>query len=315
LGLLSRVGRSITRRVSDTSRHERPRVLILGGGGMLGHKLYQVLDESCDTWATVRGNAADYRRYRIFAESNLIDGVEVQNFDTIVRAFAMVRPSVVINAVGVIKQLPTAKDPILTLTINSILPHRLATLCNATGARFITLSTDCVFNGRLGMYQEADVADAEDLYGRSKYLGEVSAAGCLTLRTSIIGRELDTAHSLVEWFLSNRGGKVKGFREAIYSGLPTVALARLIEDLILKHPKLTGVYQVSADPINKYELLSLIRDEFQIDVQIEPDDDFRIDRSLNSNSFRRATGYSPLPWPSLIRDMVSDAARCSCYEV
>lgn len=289
------------------------RILIVGAGGMLGHKLYQILREKFEVRATVRGSVADYEKFGIFDLTDLIGGVDVQNFDTVIRAFAVSKPDVVINAVGVIKQLPTAKDPIVTLTINSIVPHRLAALSEAAGARFITLSTDCVFNGRRGMYSEADVTDAEDLYGRSKYLGEVTTGNALTLRSSIIGRELGTAHSLVDWFLSNRGGTVKGFRQAIYSGFPTVVMARLISDLIEQHPELAGLYQVSSEPINKYDLLLLLRDAFGVAVEIEAHNDFRIDRSLDSTRFREAVGFQPQPWPQMVQEMAADSRLTAAY--
>lgn len=282
------------------------RILIIGAGGMLGHKLYQVLRERFSVRATVRGSVEDYGRFGFFALDELIGGVDVQNFEKVEQAVAAAEPDVVINAVGVIKQLATAKDPIVSLTINSILPHRLSALCGAAGARLITMSTDCIFNGRKGGYTEADVSDAEDLYGRSKCLGEVSNEHSLTLRTSIIGHELGTAHSLVDWFLGNRGGKVKGFRRAIYSGFPTVVMARLIGDLIERHPRLSGLYQVSSSPINKYDLLCLIRDAYRADIVIEPDDDFVLDRSLDSTRFRAATGFVPQPWPELVHEMATD---------
>lgn len=282
------------------------RILIIGAGGMLGHKLYQVLRERYSVRATVRGSVEDYGRFGFFELDELIGGVDVQNFEKVEQAVAAVAPDVVINAVGVIKQLATAKDPIVSLTINSIFPHRLTALCGIAGARLITMSTDCIFNGRKGGYTEADVSDAEDLYGRSKYLGEVSNEHSLTLRTSIIGHELGTAHSLVDWFLGNRGGKVKGFRRAIYSGFPTIVMARLIGDLIERHPGLSGLYQVSSEPINKYDLLCLIRDAYGVDIEIEPDDDFVLDRSLDSTRFRAATGFVPQPWPELVHEMAND---------
>jgi dTDP-4-dehydrorhamnose reductase len=288
---------------------ESQRILIIGAGGMLGHKLYQVLRPRFDVRATVRGSAQEYEKFGIFDPNDLIGEVDVQNFEVVTRVVGSVKPDVIVNAVGVIKQLPTAKDPIVSLTINSILPHRLAALAETVGARFITLSTDCVFNGRRGMYTEDDVADAEDLYGRSKFLGEVTSGRALTLRSSIIGRELGTAHSLVEWFLSNRGGKIKGFRHAIYSGFPTVVMARLIGDLIERHPKLSGLYQVSSEPINKYDLLLLMRDAYQVDIEIERDEEFRINRSLDSTRFRQATGFEPQSWPEMVKAMASDRSK------
>lgn len=282
------------------------RVLILGGGGMLGHKLGQVYRERFETWVTLRGSFRDYERFDLFDRERVIESVDVFDFETVRHAFAVARPDVVINAVGVIKQLPTAKDPIVALTINSLFPHKLAELGRESNARLITLSTDCVFNGRRGMYTEADVADAEDLYGRTKFLGEATGENCLTLRTSIIGRELASSHSLVEWFLSNRGGKVKGFTNAIYSGFPTLVMAEIIADLIERQPNLSGLYHVSSEPINKFDLLKLLRDAYRVEIEIEADAEFRIDRSLDSKRFREATGFAPLSWPVMIKRMADD---------
>jgi dTDP-4-dehydrorhamnose reductase len=280
--------------------------LILGGGGMLGHKLAQVYRDRFETWVTVRSNSSSYERFNLFDGKRTLGGVDVTDFDTVLGAFASAVPEVVINAVGVIKQLPEAKDPITALAINSLFPHRLSALCRATGARLITLGTDCVFSGWRGMYTESDLADAEDLYGRTKFLGETTGPKCLTLRTSIIGRELGSSHSLVEWFLSNRGGKVKGYTKAIYTGFPTIIMADIIADLIEHHPKLSGLFHVSSAPISKYDLLCLIRDAYRVPVEIEPDTEFEIDRSLDSRRFRGATGFTPPSWEAMIAAMSAD---------
>jgi dTDP-4-dehydrorhamnose reductase len=273
---------------------------------MLGHKLGQLYRERFETWVTLRASFGEYERFKLFDRKRTVEGVDVFDFDSVTRAFATAQADVVINAVGVIKQLPTAKDPIVALTINSLFPHRLAALCREANARLITLSTDCIFNGRKGMYTEDDIADAEDLYGRTKYLGEATGENCLTLRTSIIGRELGSAHSLVEWFLSNRGGKVKGFTKAVYSGFPTIIMAGIIADLIERHPLLSGLYHVSSEPINKCELLRLMRDAYRVEIEIEPESDFRIDRSLDSKRFREATGFTSPAWPEMIKRMADD---------
>jgi len=282
------------------------RVLILGAAGMLGHKLWQVYRDRFDTWATVRSGYPEYAVYALFDPQRLLSGVDAFNFDTVVRALATVRPDAVINCIGIIKQLPTAKDPIVSLTVNSLFPHRLAHLCQAAGARLIHISTDCVFSGRKGMYSEDDISDAEDLYGRSKFLGEVDAPGCLTLRTSIVGRELQSANGLVEWFLSSRGGRVRGYTGAIYSGFTTLALADIIADVLDRHPALSGVYQVSSEPITKYDLLCLLRDASGIQIEIEPYPDVQIDRSLDSSRFRAATGFAPPPWAEMVGAMAAD---------
>lgn len=282
------------------------RVLILGGAGMLGHKLWQVYQNRFDTWVTVRTGYKAYAHYGLFDPQRMVDGVDVFNFDTVVEALATVRPDVVINCVGVIKQLAAAKDPIVSLTINSLLPHRLANLCQAAGARLIHISTDCVFSGRKGMYTEDDVSDAEDLYGRTKFLGEVSGPGCLTLRTSIIGREMQTASGLVEWFLSHQGGQVRGYTEAIYSGFTTQALAEIVARLISDYPEMSGLYQVSTAAINKYELLKLIGQAYESDTVIEPYDEVAIDRSLDSRRFWSEVDFQPPTWPEMIMAMAND---------
>ena len=170
-------------------------------------------------------------------------------------------------------------------------------------ARFIHMSTDCVFSGRDGLYRESDFADADDLYGRSKYLGEVDYPNAITLRTSIIGHELGGgARSLVGWFLA-QDGSVQGYSKAIFSGLPTVELARVIKDYVLPRPEMNGLWHVSAEPIDKLELLRLVAKAYGKQIEIRPDDSVRIDRSLNSDRFRAETGFEPLPWPELVRSM------------
>ena len=284
------------------------KVLIIGGTGMLGHKAAQILKrkKKLDVYATVRSNFQKIERLAIFDKTNTFENVDVENHQTLKDIINGLKPEFILNAVGIIKQLESSKDVIKTLTINAIFPHRLAELAAETGAKVITVSTDCVFRGDKGNYKETDVSDATDLYGKSKNLGELIGENCLTVRTSIIGREIGSAHSLVEWFLSNRGGKVKGFTNAIYSGFPTVVLAELIADLIIEQPDLNGLYHVSSRPINKYELIKLINEKFDARVEIEPFDDFYIDRSLNSEKFQNETGFAPPEWETMIERMASD---------
>lgn len=282
------------------------RLLILGGGGMLGHKLVQTFHDDFETWTALRGSAHAYARYGLFDPARTLSGVDVSNGDSLVDAFSRVRPDAVINCVGIIKQLPTAHDPVSSLTINSLLPHRLQRLCLASGARLIHFSTDCVFSGRRGMYTEDDPSDALDLYGRTKFLGETIGPGALTIRSSIVGRELSSASGLVEWFLSQRGRRVEGYTRAIYTGFTTRAMAAIVGDLLRNHPDMHGTVQVSSEPINKYELLRLLRDAYGIDVEIAPSDRVQIDRSLDSTRFRRATGFTPPAWPAMIADMAAD---------
>jgi dTDP-4-dehydrorhamnose reductase len=282
------------------------RILIFGAGGMLGHKLCQRLIKNHEVSATVRGGADKVANYGIFDGVSFVENVDVTDTAAVEHAVETARPEVVINAAGVIKQLPSASDVINTLSVNSIFPNLLAELAAKHNFRLICISTDCVFNGEKGGYTEEDKPDAYDLYGQSKRFGEVTGANCLTIRTSIIGRELGTSHSLVDWFLSNRGGSVKGFTKAIYSGFPTVVFADIIERLITEWKDLSGLFHVSSEPIDKYSLLRMINDAFDAEISIEPSDELAIDRSLDSKKFRELTGFVPKPWPEMISEMAAD---------
>ncbi len=284
------------------------RILIIGGGGMLGHKLVQVWQNGYDVWTTIRNNFQYYEKYKIYRPDRTFENINVQNISLVRDLIEQIKPNVVVNAIGVIKQVPLAKNVIATLSINSIFPHQVSELSEEFQFRLINISTDCVFSGEKGNYTESDLADSHDLYGKSKNLGEVVTGNCLTLRTSIIGRELDTAHSLVEWFLSNRGKSVKGFVNAIYTGFPTIVLADILSNLIENYPNLCGLYHVSSEPINKYNLLSLINEAYRAEIEVEPFEDFVIDRSLDSNKFREATGFKPINWKEMIKRMAADNA-------
>jgi len=278
-------------------------ILVLGAAGMLGNAVlrYFAGRGQHDVIGSVR-TPASTRLLPAELQDRIVAGCDVENPDSLERVFGKVRPAVVINCVGIIKQLASANDPLQAIPINSLLPHRLAQLAAIAGARLIHMSTDCVFSGAKGMYKEADRSDAYDLYGRSKYLGEVDYPHAITLRTSIIGRELAGAQGLVDWFLSQRD-RVKGYRRAIFSGLPTVELARVMHDYVLPHAALRGLYHVSAEPIDKCSLLLEVAKAYGKPIEVVPDDEVTIDRSLDSSRFRAETGYAPPAWPALIARM------------
>ncbi|CAN7511106.1 SDR family oxidoreductase [Pseudomonas sp. LjRoot71] len=280
------------------------KVLVLGVTGMLGNAVFRVFaaDVACQAWGTLR-SASALHHFPQDSHAHLLCGVDVLDQDALIAVMSQVKPDVVINCVGLIKQLADAKDPLTALPINAMLPHRLARLCELSGARLIHISTDCVFSGRKGLYLESDLSDAEDLYGKSKYIGELQdLPHAITLRTSIIGHELGSNYALVDWFLSQEGG-VKGFTKAIFSGLPTVELARVMKDFVVPHPQLNGLYHVAAEPIDKFRLLSQVAAQYGKTIDIRPDDALVIDRSLDGSRFREATGYVAPEWPELIRRM------------
>jgi dTDP-4-dehydrorhamnose reductase len=282
------------------------RILILGGTGMLGHKLVQRLSLSFDVMTTVRGHRDKLPSLKLATSAQVISDIDLTRESDLTKVIERVEPHVVINAAGVIKQLPTSKDIVNTLMVNAILPHKLAALSSKHGFRLVVISTDCVFKGDRGAYREADPADALDLYGRSKNLGEVDCENCLTIRTSIIGREISSRHSLVEWFLNNRGGRVDGYTKAIYSGFPTIVFADIIRDLLLDHPDLSGLWHIASDPIDKFTLLKLIDRAYGAQIEIRPDASVVIDRSLDASRFRVATGFSSPSWAEMIDRMASD---------
>lgn len=270
---------------------------------MLGNAALRLFsgDENFEAFGTIR-SPNSVSLFPGENRSRLIHAPDVENLDGILRLFDQLKPEVVINCIGLVKQLSEADDPLAAIPINSILPHRLARICAVAGSRLIHMSTDCVFSGSKGGYTESDFADGKDLYGRSKFLGEVDYPNAITLRTSIIGHELSGHRSLIGWFLAQEG-KVKGFKRAVFSGLPTVELARVIKDHVIPDIGLRGLYHVSAEPINKFDLLALVAKAYGKQIDIEADEDFVIDRSLDSSRFREATGYKPASWVELVSSM------------
>lgn len=282
------------------------RILVLGATGMLGHTAFHHFTgvPGIDAWGTLR-SAGDLGLFAPEHRNRLIPHVDVLGADSLIRAMERAKPDIVLNAVGVVKQLAAANDPLSVLPLNAEFPHRLAALCGLAGTRMVHVSTDCVFSGRTGGYRESDPSDAEDLYGKSKYIGEVGGSShVITLRTSGIGHELNTSVGLLEWFLS-QSGQVRGFANAIYTGLPWIEFARVIEAYVLPRPDLHGVYQVASAPISKLHLLELFAAEYTHHLEIVPDFTVKVDRSLDSSRFQEATGYVAPPWPHMIRSMRS----------
>jgi len=291
------------------------KVLILGATGMLGHTLLSFLAgrPEFSVFATALCKEGLDRWFPPGLLQRIRGGVDAEPFDTVVRVLEEIHPDVVVNCVGVVKQVPLGKDPIATITVNALFPHRLARACGEAGIRMIHIGTDCVFSGEKGNYVESDLPDATDLYGRTKFLGEVDSPNCVTLRTSIIGHELSGRHGLIEWFLAQEGS-VRGFARAVFSGLPTVELAGVVADCVLPNEGLTGLYHVSSAPISKYELLRLVMERYGKRIRIERDETFVCDRSLDSTRFRGATGYRPPPWPEMVSRMHADFLRSTMYK-
>ena len=285
------------------------RILILGASGMIGSALYKRLSSASNL--ELYGGVRDLSIQKYFSASlqgGLVSCGDLSVNEAIHSILKKVNPDVVINCVGLTKHKKEADDPVIAMPINASMPHQFASACDDKGIRFIHISSDCVFSGAKGGYVEDDMPDASDLYGRSKALGEAIQGNAITLRTSTIGHELHTNYGLLEWFLS-QDKECQGFSKAIFSGLPSVVFAEVIKDFVLPNPDLRGLYHVSADPINKYELLELTAKIYNKKIEIKQDRVFTIDRSLNYQKFKAATGYIPASWPNLIESMYTNKSR------
>jgi dTDP-4-dehydrorhamnose reductase len=282
------------------------KILVLGATGMLGHKLIQGLSKDYEVTGTIRRDSSVFKKIPIFSETNLIGNIDGYKISTIDDAIKELDPDVVINCIGIVKQLKEAQDPVKSIIINSLFPNQLADICVSKNIRLIHYSTDCVFSGRKGKYVETDFPDADDLYGRTKFLGELNQSGCLTLRTSIIGRELVTAHSLIEWFLSQEGKSVNGFTKAIFSGLTTNSHANIVKKIIGGYPDLEGLYHLAGDPISKYELLTIVKKQYGLSIRINPDEHEVSDRSLSVAKFKSDTEIVIPSWLEMIKEMYED---------
>lgn len=283
-------------------------VLVIGGAGMLGHQLVTGLREGFEVRATLRASWEHYAGFGIFDPETTYCDVDVTDIGRVAAVLDAFLPDVVLNCAGLIKQREQAADPVMAIELNALFPHRLAALCRERKMRLVHFSTDCVFSGKTGRYLDDAPHDSQDLYGRTKSLGEVGAPGCLTLRTSIIGPELSNGFGLVEWFLTCKG-RTPGYTEMIFSGLTTLAMTRLVAHILTDHPDKDGVYNVSAARISKYDLLCLLRNALGLAVDIVPDKAVQCDRSLDSTRFQVAFGYIPPSWPEMIAELATVLRR------
>lgn len=290
------------------------KILVLGVTGMLGHVLFKELSkvEDFEVVGTTRNKDGLSSFFTPEELGRIRANVDADNFDTVIRAFAAVQPDIIINCIGIIKQLPISNDPLTAITVNAQLPHRISLVARSAGARLIHISTDCVFSGKKGDYTEQDPSDALDLYGRSKYLGEVTYPHCVTLRTSIIGHELKSNFGLVDWFI-NQTESVNGYTKAIYSGFSTLEMANIILNHVIPNEELNGVYHVSSEPISKYELLKIISKIYSKKIEINAYNNFVLDRSMRSDNFRKMAKYSPPSWDDMIIQMHKHFSSEECY--
>jgi dTDP-4-dehydrorhamnose reductase len=266
-----------------------------------------------EVFGTVRDKEQASRWFSPDLLHKCLGDVDAFYFNSLIHALATVKPEVVVNCIGIVKQSHLAADPVMSISINSLLPHRLAVACRLAGIRLIQMSTDCVFDGVRGNYREEDPPNALDIYGRTKALGEVTSAGCLTVRTSIICHELRGKLGLLEWFLAQKD-QVRGFTRAIFSGFPMITFTRIIAAHLLDDPGLSGLYHISSVPIAKYDLLKLVAKQYGKKIDIIADDSLKVDRSLDSSAFRKVTGYAPPSWAEMVAEMHQHYLSSNCYK-
>lgn len=284
------------------------RILILGASGMIGHRMWATLGERHEAIGVLRRTElGPLASIPGIDPKNALLGIEIQDISKLSKVIEDVKPDLVLNCVGIVKQLKDSNDHLKSISLNALFPHQLSKVCAENNARMIQFSSDCVFDGLKGNYVESDSANAQDLYGRTKALGEVDyLANVLTMRTSSIGREIFPHGGLVEWFLGNKGKSITGYKRAIYSGFPTKRLANIIADYIIPTPALSGILHVAGNSIDKYSLLTMIKNHFQLDIEILVNDQVSVVRSLNYERFSELTGFKAPSWKEMMKDLEVD---------
>ncbi len=284
------------------------KILVFGASGMIGHQMWYKLNKEFPghVYGTVRQSLNHYEQFKIFDSKYLIPNLDATDFAKVLQVLDQVKPDVVLNCIGITLRKPEAKNLELCTEVNSLFPQRLDKWAAQHQKRLIHFSTDCVFAGSDGMYSETSIPDAQDIYGKTKFLGEVSGSHSLTLRCPIIGREIEGKTELVEWFLKQKNNKIKGYANAIYSGITSAEMARQIILIIRKFSNLTGLYQISAAPISKYELLQLLNQISGLGVTIDKDEGYSTNKSLDSKKYRQVTGYVPPLWSAMLTEMMEE---------
>ena len=279
---------------------------------MLGHQMWRRVNEwakgsSHQVFGTVRKSKDHYQALGLPNTQNLFDGVDVGEFKKLDALLNQIKPSIVINCAGITLRKKDLSDIEKCYQLNGMLPQFVGQWCNTHDAKLFHFSTDCVYDGKKGSsYLESDMPSAFDHYGQSKYLGEASTGNSLTMRLSIVGRELENKTELVEWILSQKDKHAKGYNAVKYSGLTTAYVAREVIRVIEKYPEISGLYHVSSEPISKYEIMEKINAKFDLNIKIEKNNEIVSNKALDCSRYEKATGFQKPSWDQMIDDLFAD---------
>jgi len=279
------------------------KVLVLGAGGLIGHKLFQVIGEDLDTYAALHHSSA----HPLFSGANVFNNVDVLEFDKLTQLISDNQIDVILNCVGITKRNSDINNLEMAIATNALFPHRLANWAKTNNKRVIQFSTDCVFDGSIGNYSEDSATTGPDIYGKTKALGEIDYAHSLTIRSSFIGRELKAKTELLEWALSCKGQKIRGFDKAFYSGVSTIWMARTIKSIITDHKDLSGLWQLATEtPISKLDLLNQVNKSFELEMEIETDSSFETMPTLNGAKLKKAMSLNIPDWNVMMDELATE---------
>ena len=251
-------------------------VLVLGADGMLGNAIFKYFKENnINVIGTSRKNTQEYYFFDV-------NSFSLSSFEDLLKKYKI---SYIINCIGYIRPKDNSYEEINnSLLVNSIFPQKLSLVCLKLCIKLIHFSTDCIFSGKRVYYEDCDIPDESNIYGVSKFLGEVKELPNITIRTSIIGREVNNNRNLLDWFLATEEKEVGGYKEVFWNGVSTITVAKIVKkiidnNIVFEKP----IVQIASDKISKYDLLCIFKRIFNKDIIIKPDFSIKSNKTLKAS--------------------------------